>query len=293
MPAIENYLDNTTPRGPQQAGFDFTAGRKTSALLFEQRVGKTPTALARVALSAERGETTGALIVAMPSGVPQNWLDEIQGDPTLNRPPRWPARIPYKALVWRANKAKQVGFKTALEELLNTDAYAILLVNGEAILTDEFKKFAGKFLRKRKVFAVADETSLLIKSPSAKRTKVMNGIKKLTEYRGRREPSRSLQPDRMARRKVPGPRLLFQLQEPLRRVGEGLRPAHAPRVPEANRLQEPARAAAAIGGLFYAGPAQGLFRHAGQNLSTVPIPPVPHPAARLRRDRGGQRGDPH
>ena len=85
--------------------------------------------------------------------------------------------------MWRANKAKQVGFKTALEELLNTDAYAILLVNGEAILTDEFKKFAGKFLRKRKVFAVADETSLLIKSPSAKRTKVMNGIKKLTEYR--------------------------------------------------------------------------------------------------------------
>jgi len=184
MPLLSDYLDNTTPRGAQQAAFEAALANDLFALFMEQRTGKTPVALGRIAYAHEVQKTCdSAIIVAMPSGVPQNWADEINGDADLGRPKRWPARIDTTTLVWRANKTATKGFQAALKDAIETKQFSFVLVNGEAILTDAFKEFAGKFLRKRQVFAVADETSLLIKTPSSKRTKVMSGIKKLTQQR--------------------------------------------------------------------------------------------------------------
>lgn len=190
IPPLSNYLDNTTPWAKQQEAFTaILTGAPNHPNLYaatmEQRTGKLIVSLGLMAYRYEAHQIDAALVVAMPSGVSQNWKDEIDG--AEGHPARFPARIKHKVVVWQAFRAKTKIFAAELEALLTFDGFAILLVNGEAILTDAFQEFAAKFLKKRKVFAIADETSLLMKTPAGKnkgeRTRVMMRIKRHVKYR--------------------------------------------------------------------------------------------------------------
>lgn len=180
---LADYLDHTVPWAKQDEAFNFSADRKLCALIMEQRTGKSIVSIGRMAYLYERKRVIDAvLVVAMPSGVPQNWADELDGNPIENMKPRFPARIPHRTLVWRSDRADTKKFKAQFEELLAFKGLAILCVNGEAILTKSFRREALRFLKKRKVFAIADETSLLMKGPG-KRATVMDGVKKYAEWR--------------------------------------------------------------------------------------------------------------
>ena len=193
IPEITDYLQNTVPWGKQTEAFHAaldpanTFGDKLFALFMEQRTGKTPVALALLAYQYEHGHVDAALITAMPSGVPQNWADEIDGNPAEGKPARFPVRIKRMIVVWDARRAATRQFQQRLADLLAFDGLAILLLNGEAVTTTAFRKFAPRFLRKRKVYGMIDETSLVIKSPGgprgSKRTGVLNGVRPLTTYR--------------------------------------------------------------------------------------------------------------
>jgi hypothetical protein len=188
-PRLVDYLSNTVPYAKQEEAFAAalsqhnTFGDKFFFLAMEQRTGKTPVAIGLMAYHYEQKHVDAALIVAMPSGVPRNWADEVDGCEAEGRLPRMPARIKRMVLVWRASDASKKSFQERLEQLLAFPGLAILAVNGEAVLTDAFRKFAPRFLRKRRVYAIVDETSLVIAWPGNKRTKVLNGVRPLTEYR--------------------------------------------------------------------------------------------------------------
>ena len=184
-PQLAAYLDNTTPWAKQQEAFEAALQTPLFAATMEQRTGKLIVSLGLIAYRYEQGLIDAALVVAMPSGVPRNWADEIDGAPP--RPHRFPARIPHQTLVWQASRANTKTFQTQLEALLTFPGLAILLVNGEALLTDAFQKFAGRFLRARRTFAIADEVSQLMKTPPGRnkgqRSRVMMRIKPYTQYR--------------------------------------------------------------------------------------------------------------
>lgn len=162
----------------------------TAAYLLEQRCGKTRIVVERASYLYGINPLTclpsnpppdlkidAVLVVAMPSGVPRNWLEDVGN--------YLPPEVPRRALVWDAGKARSKRFLAEAEELLEFDGLAWLLVNGEAILTEPFLAFLRRFVKRRRVFGVADETSLIMKAAGGKRGKKMRLFAKAKNVRPR------------------------------------------------------------------------------------------------------------
>jgi hypothetical protein len=153
----------------QRIGFLRSRDAPLFALHFEQRTGKSRVIIDTAAYRYDAGDIDALIVVAMPSGVPTNWAtDEI--------PAYLPPRIPRMVLVWRANKASSKSFQEAADALLRFKGLACLLVNGEAITTELFLQFLRRFMPKRRCMVVGDETTMIMKTPGAKRTKKMHAI---------------------------------------------------------------------------------------------------------------------
>jgi len=170
--ALAAYQPKTEPWPKQAEVLSDYIDRTICALFMEQRTGKSKVIIDKTAILYEQGLCDALLVVAMPSGVPFNWVDaEI--------PDHLPDRIPRMTYVWRAKTCEQVGEMAKQKELLAFKGLAILTVNGEAIITKGFRKFGDKFLKARKaVHAVGDETSLIMKKVGTKRFRVMDSIGK-------------------------------------------------------------------------------------------------------------------
>ncbi len=111
------------------------------------------------------------LVVAMPGGVQHNWREEIEL--------RLPKGMNARTLVWDSRKSDGAAFAKELRDLVCHQGFVALLVNGEAIPTDDCKKAIGTFLRARRAIAVGDETSLICSQPGNVRAHVMEAIRKL------------------------------------------------------------------------------------------------------------------
>jgi len=118
------------------------------------------------------------LVVALPSGVPANWADEIAA--------RIPADMNPRVMVWNSRKADRAEFAREFAALLEHEGFAAFLINGEAIPTDIAKKAVGTFLRCRRALTVGDETSLVCSQPGNVRSRVMEAIKGLPGALARR-----------------------------------------------------------------------------------------------------------
>jgi hypothetical protein len=164
-----DYVPQTTPWKHQAEAFDRFKGAPYAAIIFEQRCGKTKVVLDIAAYRFERNEIDALLIVALPAGIPRNWAsDEI--------PAHLPDRIPRMTVVWSATKAKTKKFQAELDTLIAFKGLAILAVNGEAIITRSFAEYVGRFLKARRAFVAADESSLLCKTPGTSRTRALHAI---------------------------------------------------------------------------------------------------------------------
>lgn len=170
MIQLSDFTAGPTPWAHQEACFDWCADRAFAALALEQRCGKTKVAIGKAVRHYARGEITALLVVAMPGDVHANWVtDEL--------PVHVPPRVRYKALAWRAAKASQKAYQAATEELLSFPGMSVLAVNGEALITETFRRYLGRFLKARgKVMVVADEQTLIMKTPGSKRNKVMQAL---------------------------------------------------------------------------------------------------------------------
>lgn len=139
------------------------------ALFMEQRTRKTKVILDNASVLYEQGKIDALIIVAMPGRVHANWIKyEIPQD--------LPDRIERYAVVWDAGRVGRKSFKNALEWLIDFKGLAILAVNGEAVITETFRAYLKRFLDRRKAMVVADEHTLIMKTPGTKRTKVMQAI---------------------------------------------------------------------------------------------------------------------
>lgn len=167
---LQDYIPKTQPWKHQARAFAETADLEVNALLAEPRTGKSKIVIDTAAYRFERGDITALLIVAMPSGVPRNWVtDEI--------PTHLPTRVPRMCLTWDASRFSRKAYQAQLDALLAFPGLAVLAVNGEAIITENFRRYLGRFLKARRtVMAVGDESTLICKTPGAKRTKVMHAI---------------------------------------------------------------------------------------------------------------------
>lgn len=161
-----------TPKRPwmahQRKGFELSVNQRNFALLMEMRTGKSQIIYDTIAYQYLRGMIDAALVVAWPAGVHRNWI-------TDEAPQVIPDAVKWKGYVWDAPKAKQVGHKKRQQELLAFNGLAILAVNAESITSEIAKNYIRKFLAKRRVFLVADESTFM-KTAGKKRSITMHAF---------------------------------------------------------------------------------------------------------------------
>lgn len=167
--------DGTPPPWDHQLRFyEFTRDLEYAALFLEQRTGKSRIIVATAAYLHSKRLIDGVLIFA-PNGVSGNWLAE-------SIPQFMPRQTPYTGVLWRSGKMTSKGSQASLAELLNTPLLSVLSVNYDAMRLVATKAYLAKFLRKRKLLIVFDESDDL-GVPSSKRTTVATHAAKWGKYR--------------------------------------------------------------------------------------------------------------
>lgn len=159
---MTDYEFHREPFAHQRRSFEETRDLEAHALLWEQRTGKSQTVIDTAAWNYERGRIDALLVIA-PAGVHSNWVRE-------SVPECLPTRVPRSCLVWRASRAKTKAFRDEFEEMLAFDGLAVLAVNYDSLITSAIRSPLNRFLTRRKVLAVADESDAALCSPSTKRT---------------------------------------------------------------------------------------------------------------------------
>jgi SNF2 family DNA or RNA helicase len=155
----------------QQEEFDRHKDDDARALLWQMRTGKTKSVLDVACYRhADRFDIDGLLIVA-PNGVHVNWVRR-------QLPMHMWACVDYYAHAYQASEAHKQKHQRALEACLEyRGGLAVLAVNSESLQQDKVKALIKRFLKKRRVFLVADE-SHDFRSPGSKRTKTIRGVAK-------------------------------------------------------------------------------------------------------------------
>lgn len=170
------YQFHTEPFKHQAEVFARTADLPGYALFWEQGCGKTKPTIDTACSLFERGKID-ALVVVAPSGVHRNWLtDEI--------PTHMPPRIRHRTseLLWESQKAGNVGFKRAAEQLLTSRGLACVFISFDAFVTPKARNYLGRFFRRRKVMFVVDEAHN-IKTPGTDRSRTVVTASKLARYK--------------------------------------------------------------------------------------------------------------
>lgn len=183
-------LPNRTRWDHQIEAFTKACERTGYFYSMETRTGKTQPSLDTAGYLYANDEIRGLIIAAMPGGAPRNWRDEIDSGML----PDW---IPRQVILWDVQKAaftkdKITGKKTKpaniayhqlLKDLLTFEGLSIILINGEATITEAFCDYAYKFMKKRPTMLVGDETTLLMKTPGAARTKALYHLGRHAKFR--------------------------------------------------------------------------------------------------------------
>jgi len=168
------YKFKTKPYAHQLKALEMSWNKEVFAYFMEMGTGKSKVLLDNVAMLFDKGKINSVLIVA-PKGVYKNWHDsEI--------PEHLVEHINKNVVLWKSLITKEQKIK--LNSLFNNDFTKLqfLIMNVEALSTKKGLDFARQFLNvKRALFAVDESTT--IKNPSAKRTKNILGLSKLSKYR--------------------------------------------------------------------------------------------------------------
>ena len=168
-----NYKFKTKPYTHQLTALEKSWNKETYAYFMEMGTGKTKVLIDNMSMLYDKGKIDGALIIA-PKGVIKTWYEQ-------EIPTHLPDHIENVSVLWQSNITKLQQEK--LESLFEIEtALHILIMNVEAFSTEKGVKFAHKFLNSHRALMAIDE-STTIKTPTAKRTKNIIGLGKISKYR--------------------------------------------------------------------------------------------------------------
>lgn len=170
------YIPKTTPFDHQAQHTQQHWNAPARALFWEQGTGKTKPVIDTCGMLWTEGHIDAMLVVA-PPGVERNWKsDEL--------PAHMPDEILSRAMVtvYQSKRASTKWHQRELEKTLAFGGLSVLLISYNAFMTDKGKKFAKRFLTRRRCLYVLDEAHN-IKSPGAKRTMTIVASGKYAPYR--------------------------------------------------------------------------------------------------------------
>ena len=162
------YPYKTRPYEHQKNALNESAEKVQWAYFMEMGTGKTKVTIDNLAYLFFKRKVTAALIIA-PKSVYLNWESEIET--------HMPEVLKYKIFKWNIDKPKDY---YALE---NYKDLKIFLINVEALSTKRGFEACKEYLIKNTLNFVALDESTTIKNRSAKRTKNILGLQKLSRVR--------------------------------------------------------------------------------------------------------------
>jgi len=163
----------TDPYGHQEREIKISALLPAWAREWSMRTGKSKVNIGEASLLWQLGLIDAVLIIC-PYGVHHQWVkDEI---------PRH-SGIPFLAHAWESRSSRTKWHQAAIEELVRErQMLPWLCVNADALRGDACRAAIQKFMRRRKMLIVFDE-SQLFKKPGAKRTRIARSLARRCEYR--------------------------------------------------------------------------------------------------------------
>jgi|TARA_R110000787_G_scaffold83999_1_gene180305 hypothetical protein len=173
-PALyDDFLFKTKPYGHQREAFYLSRDKEAFALLMEQGTGKTKVGIDNAAYLYGNGKIT-ALVIIAPNGVHRNWLSK-------EIPAHMPDWCPYKATYYYSGISAKDTAKFH-DIMAAKDCLKIFSFNCEAFVSSKAVAFMQSVLMSNDVLLIVDESSR-IKTPGAKRTKVITKFGKMAKYR--------------------------------------------------------------------------------------------------------------
>lgn len=170
------YEYKSKPFDHQRRLFEETRDMAFHAVLWEQGCGKSKPMIDTAAYLYEKGDIDGVIVVA-PGGVERNWItDELPA----HMPDRVASRM--SPLVWQSKRAGTKWHAAYFEQLIKYPGLAWFCISYDALMTERGKKAVWKFLRRRRVLYILDESDD-IKTPNAKRTKSVVASGKYAPFR--------------------------------------------------------------------------------------------------------------
>ena len=162
------YPYKTKPYEHQKNALNESAEKSQWAYFMEMGTGKTKVTIDNLAYLFFKRKVTAALIIA-PKSVYLNWENEIET--------HIPEVLKYKIFKWNIDKPKDY------YALQNFKDLTIFLINVEALSTKRGFEACKEYLTKNKLNFVALDESTTIKNRSAKRTRNILGLQKLSQVR--------------------------------------------------------------------------------------------------------------
>lgn len=164
------------PWAHQQQEWERYRDDDARALLWQMRTGKTRATVDVAFYRAfDRFDVDGVLILA-PNGVHVNWIRR-------QLPQHAWTGMPWRGYAWQASERTRPENVRAERELLAyRDGLPFLAVNSESLVNDDASKLIAKFLEKRRVMLIVDE-SHNFRTPGSRRTKRARALAKYCPVR--------------------------------------------------------------------------------------------------------------
>ena len=168
-----DFIFKTQPYDHQLKAFYLSRDKEAFALLMEQGTGKTKVGIDNAAYLYGQGKIT-ALVIIAPNGVHRNWLNK-------EIPAHMPEWCPHKSVFYFSGMGAKDTAKFD-ELMLEEDCLKIFSFNCEAFVSKTAVAMMNRVLLANSVMLIVDESSR-IKTPGAKRTKVITKFGKMAKYR--------------------------------------------------------------------------------------------------------------
>ena len=168
-----DFIFKTQPYDHQLKAFYLSRDKDAFALLMEQGTGKTKVGIDNAAYLYGQGKIT-ALVVIAPNGVHRNWLNK-------EIPAHMPEWCPHKSVYYYSGMGAKDTEKFN-ELMLAEDCLKIFSFNCEAFVSKTAVALMNRIILANSVMLVVDESSR-IKTPGAKRTKLITKFGKMVKYR--------------------------------------------------------------------------------------------------------------
>ncbi len=156
------------PYEHQQREWDENRDKRSHALLWQMRTGKTKAAIDLSCYWHEEYDIDGVIVFA-PNGVHENWIRRELVKHHWNR-------IPHNKVAYGTDLTRNSVWDARFEKMLDSNKFMWLAVNSESMIRPQARNILKRFMKKKSHFMIIFDEAHDFRIPGAKRTKMARSL---------------------------------------------------------------------------------------------------------------------